>query len=183
MNVTKYTIINNRYLTTSKKLIKEEIITFLFSYYNGDHFKVHSQYIEESNTHDDIIKLEVNNKKAKNLLYQIETIDYDIKGNITEKKQSKKFISKKDTKNLLGKPYTIDNPELSRLDFLDDDATVVEKISDLIAVATTTSGEVYKLTHNEKLDCFIVEHNGEITTTIPEMELVVISTINGEIIK
>jgi hypothetical protein len=179
MEVNKYTVLSNKWLTPFNKIVKEENITFIFSYENKEHYKVYAHYIEEAEKYDDIEKHEVDNPNYMNLLYKVETIEYDDKGSVIKKSEHNGFISKGDIESLRGKTYIIPNPELYRLSFLDDQSTVVERIDDKNLTATTSSGDVYKLSEQDG-GVFIIENDGNKFSTITDFELKVITTLNGK---
>lgn len=178
MEVNKYTVISNKWLTPFNKIIKEENITFLFSYPNKEHYKVYSHYIE-GNEKEDIETHDVSDPNYMNLLYKIETIEYNDKEIISSKKEEYGFIAKNEIETLRGKSYVIDNPELYKLSFLDDQSTVVEKVDDKNLTATTSSGEIYNLSESED-GSFIIKYSGGVFSTIKEFELKVVTTMNGQ---
>ena len=178
MEVNKYTAISNKWITPFNKIVKEENITFLFSYQNKEHFKVYSHYIE-GNEKEDIETHDVDDPNYMNLLYKIVTIEYDDTEIISSKKEEYGFIAKNEIETLKGKPYIIDNPEIYKLSFLDDQSTVVERIDDKNLTATTSSGEVYNLSESED-GSFIIKYSGGVFSTIKEFELKVITTMNDQ---
>ena len=182
MEVNKYTVLSNKWLTTFNKIVKEESITFLFSYQNKEHYKVYSHYIENVEKHDDIEKCEVDDANCINLLYKKETIHYDDKEAIISKCEEYGYVAKGDIKSLSGKPYIIPNPELYKLSFLDDQSTVVERVDDMNLTATTSSGEVYNLMEKEN-GVFVIKYSGGVFSTVKEFELSVVTMVNGKPIK
>ena len=114
-----------------------------------------------------------------NLLYKIVTIEYDDTEIISSKKEEYGFIAKNEIETLKGKPYIIDNPEIYKLSFLDDQSTVVERIDDKNLTATISSGEVYNLSESED-GSFIIKYSGGVFSTIKEFELKVITTMNDQ---